>query len=220
MNFSLDGGLMLAVAVLVWVLVYIPNWGRRPEGKNEVSSQGRNFSKDRLSKRKNVANGVSQLAIRNNFFRPIRLIFAAILFASLAVTGYATFKSFENISWLITAGVSLAVFLTAASTLRASRKKPAAKTQVTIEQLEAQRARIAYSIRESALPNPRREQLFDERAWVETPLPQSNLARRIGELEQVNLASVSNLDVTRAAESERKLDSEELNRILERRRAV
>lgn len=220
MNFSLDGGLMLAVAVLVWVFVYIPNWGRKPEGKSEASSLGRNFSKSRQSKQKNVENGVSQLVFRNKFFRPIRAIFATILFASLALTGYAIFKSFENISWLITAGVSLAVFLTAASTLRASRGKIGTTTQLTLEQLEAQRARIAYSIRESALPNPRTEQLFDERAWVETPLPQSDFARRIGELQEVSLASVSNLDAARAAENEKKLDPEELNRILERRRAV
>ena len=79
---------------------------------------------------------------------------------------------------------------------------------------------MAYSIREAALRDAPREQLFDERAWTENALPESNLSRRIGELEEVKLASVSNLDLAQSAGDEKKLKAQDLDRILERRRAV
>ena len=220
MTFSLDGGLMLAVVVVLWVLVYIPNWGKRSSEEKQVSSSSRNFAKKSPSMRKNTADGVSKKRNFKKNIRVIRALFVTLLIASLAFTIYSAVRSVENITWLIVAGISFALFLTAAATLRASRRNVPLETPITLEQLEAQRARMAYSIRESALIDAKAEQLFDERAWVENPLPESALSRRIGELEQVRLASVSNIESARAVGDEKSLNTEELDRILKRRRAV
>ncbi len=220
MNFSLDGGWMLAIVVLLWLLVYVPNWGSRGEQKNQGSSSGRNFSQKSGLTPKNRVNGVSQTKNIDKNFRLIRRVFVTLLLLSFATAVFATVKAFENLSWLALAVAAAALFLTAASTLRSSRKKAAVKAPLTMQELEAQRARMAYSIRESALPDAPAEQLFDERAWTEIALPESNLARRIGELEDVKLASVSNLGAATSAEEAKKLNRSELDRILERRRAV
>lgn len=220
MNFSLDGGWMLAVVVLIYVLVYVPNWGKREEPNIEASSSGRNFSKKAPNSAKKASNGVSQLIIFNKNIRLIRRIFSSLLVVSFATAVYSIFKALENLSWLALTVGAAAVFLTAASTLRSSRKKQAQKPPLTQQQLEEQRARMAYSIRESVLKDAPAEQLFDERAWVATALPQSSLSRRIGELETVTLATVSEIESAKSQSSEKKLDSTELDRILERRRAV
>jgi hypothetical protein len=220
MNFSLDGGWMLAIVVLLWLLVYVPNWGSRGEQKFQGSSSGRNFSQKSRLTQKNSALGVSQTKNIDKNFRVIRSVFVTLLLVSFATAVYATVKAFENLSWLALAVAAAAVFLTAASTLRSSRKKATAKAPLTMQELEAQRARMAYSIRESALPDAVAEQLFDERAWTEIALPESNLARRIGELEEVKLATVSNLGSAAAESEAKKLNRDELDRILERRRAV
>ena len=220
MNFSLDGGWMLAIVVLLWLLVYVPNWGSRGDQKNQGSSSGRNFSQKSRLTQKNSVFGVSQTKNIDKNFRVIRRVFVTLLLASFATAVFATVKAFENLSWLALAVAAAAVFLTAASTLRSSRKKAAAKPPLTMQELEAQRARMAYSIRESALPDAVAEQLFDERAWTEIALPESNLTRRIGELEEVKLATVSNLGSAAAESEAKKLNRDELDRILERRRAV
>jgi hypothetical protein len=220
MNFSIDGGWMLAIVVLIYVLVYVPNWGNRDEQKNEGSSAGRNFSENSRTASKNPSNGVSQTKIFSKNIRLIRRIFSTLLVISFAVAIYSSVRAFENLSWLALTVAAAAVFLTAASTLRASRKKPSQKAPLTMQQLEEQRARMAYSIRESALKDAPAEQLFDERAWVAQGLPQSSLSRRIGELETANLASVSSIDAVESNRAEKKLEPTELDRILERRRAI
>lgn len=211
---------MLAIVVLLWLLVYVPNWGSRGDQKNQGSSSGRNFSQKSRLTQKNSVFGVSQTKNIDKNFRVIRRVFVTLLLVSFATAVFATVKAFENLSWLALAVAAAAVFLTAASTLRSSRKKAAAKPPLTLQELEAQRARMAYSIRESALPDAPAEQLFDERAWTEIALPESNLARRIGELEDVKLASVSNLGAAASSDDAKKLNRSELDRILERRRAV
>ena len=211
---------MLAIVVLLWLLVYVPNWGSRGDQKNQGSSSGRNFSQKSRLTQKNSVFGVSQTKNIDKNFRVIRRVFVTLLLVSFVTAVFATVKAFENLSWLALAVAAAAVFLTAASTLRSSRKKAAAKPPLTLQELEAQRARMAYSIRESALPDAVAEQLFDERAWTEIALPESNLTRRIGELEEVKLATVSNLGSAAAESEAKKLNRDELDRILERRRAV
>lgn len=211
---------MLAIVVLLWLLVYVPNWGSRQEPKNQGSSFGRNFSQKSRLTSKNGVNGVSQSEKNDKNLRVIRRVFAALLLASFVTTVFATIKSFENLSWMALAVASAAVFLTTVSTLRSSRKKATAKAPLTMQELEAQRARMAYSIRESRLRDASVEQLFDERAWTNIALPESNLARRIGELEEVKLATVTNLASADLSSGEKKLNRDELDRILERRRAV
>jgi hypothetical protein len=220
MNFSLDGGWMLAIVVLLWLLVYVPNWGRQQDEKNQASSSGGKFSKFSKFEGKNAPDGVSQIKNSERNIRAVRRFFTALLVTSFATAAFAAIKTFESMSFIALTVVAVALFLISASTLRSSRKKAVQRTPLTMQELEAQRARMAYSIREAALRDAPREQLFDERAWTEKALPESNLSRRIGELEQVKLASVSNLDSAESAGDEKKLKSQDLDRILERRRAV
>ena len=211
---------MFAAVALLWVMVYVPNWGAKKDEDKQGSSFGRKFSKNRSTEVKNAPNGVSNLAIRNKNIRAIRRIFSVILFASFAVAVAGIVLSFSNIVWLTMTALALAVFLLSASTLRSSRQKSQSTSELTIEQLEAQRARMAYSIREAALRDAKTEQLFDERAWSANALPDSTLSRRIGELEEVSLAEVLPLVESQRRGDEKKLDSDELDRILKRRRAI
>lgn len=220
MNFSLDGGWMLAIVVLLWLLVYVPNWGRRDESKIQGSSSGRNFSKQPRFEAKNARNGVSDLINIDKNLLVVRRIFTALLVVAFATVVFSLFKVVENLSWLVLTVSAAVVFLTAASTLRSSRKKLVQKPALTMEQLEAQRARMAYFTWERALPDAPAELLFDERAWTQTLVPESNLTRRIGELEEVNLATVSNIDSVQADRAQKKLNAAELDRILQRRRAI
>jgi membrane protein implicated in regulation of membrane protease activity len=220
MTFSLNGGWMFAVAVLLWVAVYVPNWGAAKEEKKQHSSFGGKFSKTSSNKSKKTSNGVSDLAIRNKNIRAIRTFFSVLLIASFAVFVIGVVLTINSINWWLMPAGALAVFLLSASTLRSSRQQKQTRIQLTAEQLEAQRARMAYSIREAALRDSKAELLFDERAWSSTELPESNFVRRIGELEEVTLADVSDISSARSSQSDAKLDSDELDRILQRRRAI
>ena len=211
---------MLAIVVLLWLLVYVPNWGKQQDEKNQASSSGGKFSKFSKFEGKNAPDGVSQIKNSERNIRAVRRFFTALLVTSFATAVFAAIKTFESMSFIAFTLVAVALFLISASTLRSSRKKAVQRTPLTMQELEAQRARMAYSIREAALRDAPREQLFDERAWTEKALPESNLSRRIGELEQVKLASVSNLDSAQSAGDEKKLKAQDLDRILERRRAV
>ena len=211
---------MLAIVVLLWLLVYVPNWGKQQDEKNQASSAGGKFSKFSKFEGKNASDGVSQIKNSERNIRAVRRFFTALLVTSFATAVFAAIKTFESMSFIALTVVAVALFLISASTLRSSRKKAVQRTPLTMQELEAQRARMAYSIREAALRDAPREQLFDERAWTEKALPESNLSRRIGELEQVKLASVSNLDSAESVGDEKKLKAQDLDRILERRRAV
>lgn len=211
---------MFAVIVLLWVLVYVPNWGTKKEDQEQGSSFGRKFSKNSSDRAKKSSNGVSDLAIRNKNIRVIRRAFSALLAISFATAVVGVVLAFNNIMWLVMSAIALASFMLSASALRSSRKKAQPQTALTIEQLTAQRARMAYSIREAALRDASAEQLFDERAWSSTELPLSNLARRTGEIEAVSLAEVLPIVERQIRQGEKKLDSDELDQILKRRRAI
>jgi membrane protein implicated in regulation of membrane protease activity len=220
MTFSLNGGWMFAVAVLLWVVVYVPNWGTQKEEQKQRSSFGRKFSKNRSVNVKKTSDGVSDLAIRNKNIQVIRRLFSVLLVTSFAVFVAGIVMAFSAITWLFMSVIALAVFLLSASTLRSSRRDASIKTTLSAAEIEAHRARMAYSIREAALRDAKAELLFDERAWSANQLPESNLARRIGELEEVTLASVSPIGEKLTSVEEKKLDSDELDRILKRRRAI
>lgn len=211
---------MFAAVVLLWVMVYVPNWGAKKDEQKQASSFGRKFSKIRATESKKTSNGVSDLVIRNKNIRAIRRVFSVLLVTSFIAVAVGAALSFTNINWLIMSAVALTIFLLSASTLRSSRRSAPAKTELTIEQLEAQRARMAYSIRESALRDAKAELLFDERAWSANQLPESSFARRVGELEEVSLAEVLPIVEKQNAADNKKLESDELDRILKRRRAI
>ena len=211
---------MFAVAVLLWVAVYVPNWGAAKDEKKQGSTFGGKFSKISSNKSQNTSNGVSQLAIRNKNIRLIRSIFSVLLIASLVAFAIGVMLTIASISWWLLPASSLIVFALSASTLRSSRHQKQKNPALSIAELDAQRARMAYSIREAALRDSKVELLFDERAWSSTELPESDFARRLGEIEEVQLARVSEISQARDVASDNKLDSDELDRILQRRRAI
>lgn len=211
---------MFAVAVLLWVAFYVPNWGAAKDEKKQGSTFGRKFSKTSSKSTKNTSNGVSQITIRNKNIRAIRGVFSVLLITSLVVFAVGIALTFSSLNWWMLPASALILATLSASTLRSSRGQRTKSTALTVEQLEAQRARMAYSIREAALRDSKAELLFDERAWSSTELPDSNFARRVGEVEAVQLAQVSEISQARVVDVESKLDADELDRILQRRRAI
>jgi hypothetical protein len=120
---------------------------------------------------------------------------------------------------LTVSALSLAVFTFAVSVLRSVGKRAQQKTRPSAAELEAQRRRMAYLIRESALVDAKPDELFDERAWSDTALPDSILNRQVGTIATSKLAQVVSFDDAKSAAQDKKLASEELNLILKRRRA-
>ena len=221
MNFF-DGGWMLLVVVALWMLVYVPTWGLKSEGKekNELSTKSRNsFSRGRGTA-KIAANGVSNLGIRNKNIRALRAIFWVVSLAAVAAIGYGVMQSFTNPIALTISAIALAVLLLSVSAIRAGNKKRQEKTSLSEHDKEAQRRRMAYLIRESALIDAKPDELFDERAWSDVALPESLLNRKLGTIETANLAEVVSFEAVKSAAVEKKLESEELNLILQRRRAT
>jgi hypothetical protein len=215
----LDGGWMLLVVVALWILVYLPNWGNKNSAENKLSTNGRKSTSGRSNNSKNTASGVSNLVIRNKKFRGIRLVFSALLLASIAGIGYGIVAAFTNLMSLTISVISLAVLTVVVSILRSTGKKNAKKARPSVAEQEAQRRRMAYLIRESALIDAKPDELFDERAWSDTALPESLLNRKIGAIDTSSLAEVVSFEAVRSAADEKKLASEELNLILKRRRA-
>ncbi|MEY4320825.1 MAG: hypothetical protein RLZZ471_766 [Actinomycetota bacterium] len=218
MNFF-DGGWMLLVVVGLWFLVYLPNLGN----KNSVESKGSTKSRKSAISRSNISkkpsNGVSKLVIRNKNFRLIRIIFAAVFVASLAGIVYGIIGAFSDLMSLTTSAIALASLLVSVSVLRSTGAQKRQKSGLSAAEMEAQRRRMAYLIRESALIDAKPDELFDERAWSDTALPESLLNRQVGIIDTSKLAEVVSFEEIKSVASEKKLASEELNLILKRRRA-
>lgn len=210
---------MLLVVVALWFLVYIPNWGTKISSDQKLSTKSRKSSSIGSRISKNNAYGVSNLGNRNKKILAIRLIFSALLLASLVGIGYGIIASTANLMSLTVSALSLAVFTFAVSVLRSVGKRAQQKTRPSAAELEAQRRRMAYLIRESALVDAKPDELFDERAWSDTALPDSILNRQMGTIATSKLAQVVSFDDAKSAAQDKKLASEELNLILKRRRA-
>ena len=210
---------MFAVAVLLWVVVYVPNWGTQKEEQKQRSSFGRKFSKNRSVNVKKTSDGVSDLAIRNKNIRVFRMIFMLVLLAAVSGIVYGIVSSVSNPMSLSISAIALGVLTLAVSVLRSSGKKSQRRPQLTEADREAQRRRMAYLIRESALIDAKPDELFDERAWSDVALPDSILNRQVGSIDTSKLAEVVSFDEVRSASAEKKLATEELNLILQRRRA-
>ena len=218
MNF-LDGGWMLLVVVALWFLVYLPNWGTKNSSENKLSTKSRKSSLDRSENSKKAVNGVSKLVIRNKKIQVIRVVFSSLLLASVAGIVYGVIQSFTNLMSLTISALSLAVVTLAVSVLRSTAKQGQQKQRFSAAEQEAQRRRMAYLIRESALIDAKPDELFDERAWSNTALPDSLLNRQVGVIDTSKLAEVVSFEAARSSVEEKKLASDELNLILKRRRA-
>mgnify|MGYP000632583680 CR=1 FL=1 len=218
MNFF-DGGWMLLVVVGLWFLVYLPNWGSKNSVDNKASTKSRKSTNSRSNISKNSPNGVSKLVIRNKNFRLIRIIFAAVFVASLAGIVYGIIGAFSDLMSLTTSAIALASLLVSVSVLRSTGAQKRQKSGLSAAEMEAQRRRMAYLIRESALIDAKPDELFDERAWSDTALPESILNRQVGIIDTSKLAEVVSFEEIKSVASEKKLASEELNLILKRRRA-
>jgi hypothetical protein len=218
MNF-LDGGWMLLIVVALWFLIYLPNRGTRNSAEDKVSTKSRN-SAVRYSKiSKNTSSGVSNLVIRNKNILVFRVFFSALLLASLVGIVYGIVAAFNNLMSLTISAISLGALTLMVSVLRSVTKKVQSKPQQSSVDQEAQRRRMAYLIRESALIDAKPDELFDERAWSDTLLPESLLNRQVGSIDTSQLAEIVSFESARVSAEEKKLATEELNLILKRRRA-
>ncbi len=210
---------MLLIVVMLWFLIYLPNRGQRNSAENKVSTKSRNSSDRDQNFRKNSSNGVSNLVIRNKNILVFRVLFSVVLLASAAGVVYGIVASFSNLMLLSVSAISLGVFTFAVSVLRSSGKKSQRKPQLSAAEQEAQRRRMAYLIRESALIDAKPDELFDERAWSDVALPDALINRHVGTIDTSKLAEVVSFDKARSSAEEKKLAAEELNLILQRRRA-
>jgi hypothetical protein len=162
---------------------------------------------------------VSKLVIRNKKIQAIRVIFSLVLLASLGGIVYGVVGAFTDLMSLTTSAIALAVLTVSASVLRSIGKQKQQKSALTAAELDAQRRRMAYLIRESALIDAKPDELFDERAWSNTALPDSLLNRQVGVIDTSQLAEVVSFEAIKSSSEDKKLASEELNLILKRRRA-
>ncbi len=210
---------MLLIVVMLWFLIYLPNRGQRNSAENKVSTKSRNSSDRDQNFRKNSSNGVSNLVIRNKNILVFRVLFSVVLLASAAGVVYGIVASFSNLMLLSVSAISLGVLTFAVSVLRSSGKKSQRKPQLSAAEQEAQRRRMAYLIRESALIDAKPDELFDERAWSDVALPDALINRHVGTIDTSKLAEVVSFDEARSSAEEKKLAAEELNLILQRRRA-
>jgi hypothetical protein len=215
----LDGGWMLLIVVALWFLIYLPNRSNRNSSESKVSTRSRNYSNRPLNLSKKQPNGVSKLGIRNKNIRVFRMIFTLVLLASVSGIVYGIVSSFSNPMSLTISAIGLGALTLAVSVLRSSSKKAQRRPILTEADREAQRRRMAYLIRESALIDAKPDELFDERAWSDVALPDSILNRQVGSIDTSKLAEVVSFDEVRSASAEKKLATEELNLILQRRRA-
>jgi hypothetical protein len=215
----LDGGWMLLIVVALWFLIYLPNRGNRNTAENKHSTKSRNSVVRGSKITKNDANGVSNLVIRNKNILVFRVLFFVLAVASLVGVVYGIAASFTNLMSLTVSAISLAALTLMVSVLRSGGKKMQRRPQLTSAELEAQRRRMAYLIRESALIDAKPDELFDERAWSDTALPESLLNRQVGSIDTSKLAEIVSFESARVSADEKKLAAEELNLILKRRRA-
>ncbi len=210
---------MLLIVVALWFLIYLPNRGNRNSVENKASTKSRNSAIRDAKISKNAANGVSNLGIRKKNILVFRVLFSAVALVSIVGIVYGIAASFTNLMSITVSAISLGVLTLMVSVLRSGSKKAQRKPQLTSVELEAQRRRMAYLIRESALIDAKPDELFDERAWSDTALPESLLSRKVGSIDTSQLAEIVSFESARVSAEEKKLAAEELNLILKRRRA-
>jgi hypothetical protein len=220
MTFSLDGGIGLVVIVALWLLVMVPSWGRNQDGQQRGSTSSRNFATSRTSKAKNPRVGVSKKENFRNRNRRVRRIFTILLIASIAMTAQGLLQAASNVVWLIESAAGVMLFSFSASVLRSTREKALRIARPTEAKRAEDLARMAYFVRESALNDVSPDELFDERVWTGSQVPESSLNRRVGAIDMSQLAEVVSLDGVREASEQSKFDSEQLDLILKRRRSA
>ncbi|MFM6963626.1 MAG: hypothetical protein ACKOWJ_05110 [Micrococcales bacterium] len=219
MTFTLNGGIGLAVVVGLWLVIMVPNWNRTGKDENRVSTKGRNFSRPPVRNSKNPRIGVSKSEKFRNKNRAARRIFSTLLLVSVALMVHGLIQFQSNVVWLLESVAGGFLFSFSASVLRATRVQPVRYMQTGGQQSEQDRLRMAYFIRESALEDVSPDELFDERVWRGSQIPESSLNRRVGAIDMSALAEIVSLEQVRSNASGEIFDSEQLDAILKRRRA-
>ena len=219
MNFSLASGWGLLAVVGLWLLVMVPSWGKSESRSQRVSTNSRKLKPNSSNGIKKASVGVSQKKISDQKLRTIRGVFATLTILSCLTVAHGVLTLSTNPMWFVEVAIALAALSFFVSVLRATRSQQPQKRQPLQRQKQDDLARMAYFIRESALEDVSVEELFDERAWSSSRLPESALNRRRGSIDMSQIAQVVSLDDARAAASESKIDSLQLDVILERRRS-
>ncbi|MEN9713952.1 MAG: hypothetical protein RLZZ164_616 [Actinomycetota bacterium] len=219
MNFSLASGWGLLAVVALWLLVMVPGWGRSDSRAERVSTKGRELKNNSSNSAIRVPVGVSQKKNSDQKLRTLRAISGVLTFVSIAVVVHGVISITTNSTWFIEVAIALAALSFFVSVLRNTRQETPQKRRVSTRQKQDDLARMSYFIRESALDDLATEELFDERAWSGSRLPESSLNRRRGSIDLSQLADVVSLDEARDASDASKIDSLQLDVILERRRS-
>ena len=219
MNFSLASGWGLLAVVALWLLVMVPGWGRSDSRAERVSTKGRELKNNSSNSEIRVPVGVSQKINSDQKLRTLRAISGVLTFVSVAVVVHGVISITTNSTWFIEVAIALAALSFFVSVLRNTRQETPQKRRVSTRQKQDDLARMSYFIRESALDDLATEELFDERAWSGSRLPESSLNRRRGSIDLSQLADVVSLDEARDASDASKIDSLQLDVILERRRS-
>lgn len=219
MNFSLASGWGLLAVVGLWLLVMVPSWGRSESRDERVSTNSRKLQSNSSRKQKYAPVGVSQKKISDQKLRAIRVVFGLLTLTSLGVVVHGVISITSNSIWFIEVAIALAALSFFVSVMRSTRVEKPQRRRMNTRKLQDDLARMSYFIRESALDDLATDELFDERAWSGSRLPESTLNRRVGAIDMSQLAEVVSLNDARGAAESSKIDSLQLDAILERRRS-
>ena len=190
------GGITLVVAAIVWLAIFVPGFSKRSELRANSSIVKRDVKVAQAQLPMTADQKLNRLVNTQRFFS---VLFALFLIGSIC----AAFATTANTGWW---GLSVAGGILAVLSFLVSR---AASVQATA--LAAKLHRTRQEVRKKAsIKRPN----IENRDWAPNPIPAPLNQPKVGELVN-NLADV--VEIQRPANI---LQSEELDAILARRRAI
>lgn len=200
MNFpSGFGGITLILIAVVWLLVFVPGWTKRSEHKQVTSSISRVVRAEKSTSNPSSEERIGRLFVTMRSFALLTVVFISgaastwlLLPATLINTGLAGLQ-------LVLALVSLAVRVAAKRQLQGLIVQINSKRQVARERVIKEVANQTNRVRE----------------WTPNPIPAPLNLDRSGELLTPD-AEVIELKTS----GKKEFDTQDLNAILRRRRAI
>ena len=189
---------MLVALAAVWFIVFLPSLGKRNRDKDDVSRERRE-RREQLSV--NASAETSGLVSKAKKAQRVFLVLAAISVIATIVSVFQGSTLGAGVGAAVAAGF---VLLSRIASARASK---------AIGSASARRNKIPTGIVGSKIEFEEEQELFDDRSWAPTELPEQAYRSRIGTLENPTLADVVQIEFPG------ELDSKTLDEILRRRRA-
>ena len=229
---------MLAVVAALWILVFVPAWFQRSQQSEnnrkawsqrsqavapKVKSQKRELRQKEIfveevrsaAPRVRISGRAHTIAARIYRLRALRHVVVSLLVSSMLTT-------VASVAWLASdarawGAIALSVALVIASSI--ATRKVSDRLAEAIESTRGLRgiaaSRLQYSTRVSKQDATDVEQV-DPRAWTPVPLPEPKSG--VGQIAQVTMASVSEINTASEQAAEVVIDGASLDEILERRR--